>query len=162
MPRPLRQAAAIAYSGRVGMIDHASVSDLRDAAKDEVGKVVVGHDDAVELLLIAAIAHGHVLVEGPPGSAKTLLANAVARVLGVHFKRVQFTPDTSAQDIIGKTVFKLGEPVFQPGVALHERAARGRDQPHAAEDAGRAARGDAGAHRHPRRPAVHRSRTRSS
>jgi MoxR-like ATPase len=68
------------------------------------------------LLLIAAVAHGHVLVEGPPGSAKTLLANAVARVLGVQFKRVQFTPDTSAEDIVGKTVFKLGEPVFQPGV----------------------------------------------
>jgi MoxR-like ATPase len=95
---------------------HTTVSDLRDAAKEEVGKVVVGLDDAVELLLIAAVAHGHVLVEGPPGSAKTLLANAVARVLGVQFKRVQFTPDTSAEDIVGKTVFKLGEPVFQPGV----------------------------------------------
>jgi MoxR-like ATPase len=101
----------------MGMIEsHTTVSDLRDAAKEEVGKVVVGHDEAVELLLIAAVAHGHVLVEGPPGSAKTLLANAVARVLGVQFKRVQFTPDTSAEDIVGKTVFKLGEPVFQPGV----------------------------------------------
>jgi MoxR-like ATPase len=101
----------------MGMIEaQTSVSDLRDAAKREVGKVVVGHDEAVELLLIAAVAHGHVLVEGPPGSAKTLLANAVARVLGVEFKRVQFTPDTSAQDIVGKTVLKMGEPVFQPGV----------------------------------------------
>jgi MoxR-like ATPase len=101
----------------MGMIEsHTTVSDLRDAAKEEVGKVVVGHDESVELLLIAAVAHGHVLVEGPPGSAKTLLANAVARVLGVQFKRVQFTPDTSAEDIVGKTVFKLGEPVFQPGV----------------------------------------------
>ena len=95
---------------------YTSVGDLRDAAKQEVGKVVVGHDEAVELLLIAAVAHGHVLVEGPPGSAKTLLANAVARVLGVQFKRVQFTPDTSAQDIVGQTVFRMGEPVFQPGV----------------------------------------------
>jgi MoxR-like ATPase len=102
---------------RMGMIEYyTSVGDLRDAAKQEVGKVVVGHDEAVELLLIAAVAHGHVLVEGPPGSAKTLLANAVARVLGVQFKRVQFTPDTSAQDIVGQTVFKMGEPVFQPGV----------------------------------------------
>jgi MoxR-like ATPase len=101
----------------MGMIEYyTSVGDLRDAAKQEVGKVVVGHDEAVELLLIAAVAHGHVLVEGPPGSAKTLLANAVARVLGVQFKRVQFTPDTSAQDIVGQTVFKMGEPVFQPGV----------------------------------------------
>jgi MoxR-like ATPase len=101
----------------MGMIEYyTNVGDLRDAAKHEVGKVVVGHDEAVELLLIAAVAHGHVLVEGPPGSAKTLLANAVARVLGVQFKRVQFTPDTSAQDIVGQTVLKMGEPVFQPGV----------------------------------------------
>ena len=102
---------------RMGMIEYyTTVGDLRDAAKQEVGKVVVGHEEAVELVLIAAVAHGHVLVEGPPGSAKTLLANAVARVLGVQFKRVQFTPDTSAQDIVGQTVFKMGEPVFQPGV----------------------------------------------
>jgi MoxR-like ATPase len=101
----------------MGMTEYyTSVGDLRDAAKGEVGKVVVGHDEAVELMLIAAVAHGHVLVEGPPGSAKTLLANAVARVLGVQFKRVQFTPDTSAQDIVGKTVFKMGEAEFQPGV----------------------------------------------
>jgi MoxR-like ATPase len=92
------------------------LAELRDAAAAEVGKVVVGHQDAVELMLIAAIAHGHVLVEGPPGSAKTLLANAVARVLGVGFKRVQFTPDTTATEIVGQSVVKLGVPEFVPGV----------------------------------------------
>ena len=69
--------------------------NLRDRAREEVGKVVVGQDDAVELLLVAALAHGHVLIEGPPGSAKTLLARAIAHVLGSSFKRIQFTPDTT-------------------------------------------------------------------
>jgi MoxR-like ATPase len=105
------------YSDRMGMIEYYTrLSDLRDAARAEVSKVVVGNDDAVDLMLVAAICHGHVLVEGPPGSAKTLIANAMARVLGVNFKRVQFTPDTSAGEIVGKTVFKLGVPEFQPGV----------------------------------------------
>jgi MoxR-like ATPase len=97
---------------------HTTLGDLRDTAKAEVGKIVVGHDQAVELLLIAAIAHGHVLVEGPPGSAKTLLANAVARVLGVNFKRVQFTPDTTASEILGEMGKQMGEPVFLPGAVF--------------------------------------------
>jgi MoxR-like ATPase len=97
---------------------HTTLGDLRDTAKAEVGKIVVGHDQAVELLLIAAIAHGHVLVEGPPGSAKTLLANAVARVLGVNFKRVQFTPDTTASEILGEMGKHMGEPVFLPGAVF--------------------------------------------
>jgi MoxR-like ATPase len=95
-----------------------TLAELRDTAKAEVGRIVVGHDEAVELLLIAAIAHGHVLVEGPPGSAKTLLANAVARVLGVNFKRVQFTPDTTASEILGQMGKQMGEPVFLPGAVF--------------------------------------------
>ena len=94
---------------------YGGMNELRGAATAEVGKIVVGNDDAVELLIVAAVAHGHVLVEGPPGSAKTLLANAVARVLGVRFTRIQFTPDTSPTEIIGQTAFRLGEPYFQPG-----------------------------------------------
>ena len=96
---------------------HTSMSDLRERARSEVAKVVVGQGDAVEMLLVGAIAHGHVLVEGPPGSAKTLLANAVARVLGVQFKRIQFTPDTTPTEILGAvTRNALGEQVFAPGV----------------------------------------------
>ena len=94
---------------------YESLRDLRDAAKDEVRKVVVGQDQAVELLLVAALAHGHVLIEGPPGSAKTLLARAMAHVLGSSFKRIQFTPDTTPTHIIGQTVTRAGENVFLPG-----------------------------------------------
>jgi MoxR-like ATPase len=103
----------------MGMIEtHTTLGELRDTAKAEVSKIVVGQDQAVELLLIAAIAHGHVLVEGPPGGAKTLLANAVARVLGVNFKRVQFTPDTTANEILGYMGRYMGEPVFEPGAVF--------------------------------------------
>src|SRR5919198_824624 len=92
-----------------------NMRELREAAKEEVRKVVVGQDHAVELILVAALAHGHVLVEGPPGSAKTLLARAMAHVLGSSFKRIQFTPDTTPTHIIGEQVMKAGEQVFLPG-----------------------------------------------
>ena len=91
---------------------------LRDRARHEVRKVVVGHDRAVDLLLVAALAHGHVLIEGPPGSAKTLLARAMAHVLGAQFKRIQFTPDLSPQEITGIDEMRAGEPVFKRGVVF--------------------------------------------
>jgi MoxR-like ATPase len=94
---------------------YENLRELRDAAKEEVRKVVVGQDQAVELLLVAALAHGHVLIEGPPGSAKTLLSRAMAHVLGSSFKRIQFTPDTTPTHIIGQMVTKFGENVFLPG-----------------------------------------------
>jgi MoxR-like ATPase len=94
---------------------YENLRELRDASKNEVRKVVVGQDHAVELLLVAALAHGHVLIEGPPGSAKTLLARAMAHVLGSSFKRIQFTPDTTPTHIIGQMTTKMGENVFLPG-----------------------------------------------
>ena len=94
---------------------YENLRELRDAAKDEVRKVVVGQDQAVELLLVAALAHGHVLIEGPPGSAKTLLSRAMAHVLGSSFKRIQFTPDTTPTHIIGQTIMRAGETTFYPG-----------------------------------------------
>ncbi|MGH3129053.1 MAG: AAA family ATPase [Gaiellaceae bacterium] len=89
--------------------------DLRQRAKAEVGKVVVGQDRTVELLLVAALAHGHVLLEGPPGSAKTLLGRAVAHMFGATFKRIQFTPDTTPAELTGVNAIRMGEQIFFPG-----------------------------------------------
>ena len=91
------------------------LAEVREQIKAEVAKAVVGHGEAVELLVIAAIAGGHVLMEGPPGIAKTLLSGSVARALGLSFNRVQFTPDTAPENILGTTTKKMGEPVFVPG-----------------------------------------------
>ncbi len=97
---------------------YENLVNLRERAREEVGKVVVGQGDAVDLLLVAALSQGHVLIEGPPGSAKTLLARAMAHVLGAQFRRIQFTPDTTPEEITGFNTVKLGEPVFIPGAVF--------------------------------------------
>jgi MoxR-like ATPase len=97
---------------------YVSMIDLREQAKEEVKKVVLGQDRAVELLLVAALARGHVLIEGPPGSAKTLLGRAIAHMLGAQFKRIQFTPDTTPRELTGEMVMRAGEPAFVPGVVF--------------------------------------------
>ena len=97
---------------------YESLLDLRERAKREVSKVVIGQDRAVELLLVAALARGHVLIEGPPGSAKTLLGRAAAHMLGASFKRIQFTPDTTPAELTGSNTIRMGEQVFVPGVVF--------------------------------------------
>jgi MoxR-like ATPase len=76
----------------------------------EVSKVVVGQGEVVDLLLAAVAVSGHVLLEGVPGTAKTLVANATARALGVSFRRVQFTPDMLPSDLTGTMTLRPSEP----------------------------------------------------
>ena len=95
-----------------------SLIDLRERAKHEISKVVIGQERAVELLLVAALARGHVLLEGPPGSAKTLLGRATAHMLGAKFKRIQFTPDTTPAELTGTNTIRAGEHLFLPGVVF--------------------------------------------
>jgi len=89
--------------------------DLRDRVCGEVARVVVGQEQVVERLLAAAVLGGHVLLEGVPGVAKTLLANALARALGLDFRRVQFTPDMLPSDLTGTMTLRGGELSFRPG-----------------------------------------------
>ncbi len=91
------------------------MNELRDRVLAEVRRVVVGQDETVERLLAAALVGGHVLLEGAPGVAKTLLANATARALGLEFQRVQFTPDMLPSDLTGTVTLLGGELAFRKG-----------------------------------------------
>jgi MoxR-like ATPase len=91
------------------------VNELRDRVRAEVEKAVVGQREAVDLLLAAAALGGHVLLEGPPGVAKTLLAHATAQALGIEFRRVQFTPDMLPSDVTGTMALRGDELVFRRG-----------------------------------------------
>jgi MoxR-like ATPase len=95
-----------------------TLADLREQVRHELDGVIVGYDEQIDLLMIAAVAGGHVLLEGPPGIAKTLMAGSIARVLGVSFKRVQFTPDTTPDEITGRNITVRGETTFLPGAAF--------------------------------------------
>jgi MoxR-like ATPase len=78
-----------------------------------MAKAVVGQTEVINLVLVALMARGHVLMEGVPGTAKTLMVKALARTLDCDFKRIQFTPDLMPSDIIGTNVFSLKDGSFE-------------------------------------------------
>ena len=90
--------------------------------KQNVGKVIVGKESAVELMMIAVLCRGHVLIEDVPGVGKTTLASALARSLDCSFKRIQFTPDITPSDITGYSIvnFKTGELEYRPGMIMSQ------------------------------------------
>ncbi|RKH44422.1 MoxR family ATPase [Corallococcus llansteffanensis] len=85
---------------------------IREGVLTEVRKAVVGQDEALELMLCGLVAGGHILLEGVPGVAKTLMAKALSRSVGADFKRIQFTPDLMPADILGTSVFDLKSQTF--------------------------------------------------
>ncbi len=90
----------------------AKVEALGRALRGEVAKAVIGQDQSVELMLVALLARGHILLEGPPGTAKTLLAHSFAHALGLDFGRIQFTPDLMPGDILGSNLFDFQTSTF--------------------------------------------------
>src|SRR5450755_561940 len=81
--------------------------------KTEIGKVIVGQDQMIELLVAGILADGHILIEGVPGVAKTLTAKLLSRSIDVGFSRIQFTPDLMPGDVIGSSIFNPREMLFQ-------------------------------------------------
>lgn len=89
-----------------------AVADLAMHLKQELGKAVVGQDEVIEQILITLLCEGHVLLEGVPGIAKTLLVKSLARTLQLQFQRVQGTPDLMPADILGGNIFHLPTSTF--------------------------------------------------
>ena len=92
------------------------ISTLNNAVikvRNEIGKVIVGQSKMVDLLLIALLCDGHVLIEGVPGVAKTLTAKLLAKIIDTGFSRVQFTPDLMPSDVLGTSVFNPKEAEFE-------------------------------------------------
>jgi len=93
-------------------VNVSDVKTLADRIRTEIAKAVVGQGDTVDLILTALLAGGHVLLEGPPGTAKTFLAQCFARTLDLQFGRIQFTPDLMPGDIIGSNLFNFQTSTF--------------------------------------------------
>ena len=93
------------------------VAALAERLQSNIGKVIVGKTETVELLLTAILANGHVLLEDVPGTGKTLLSKSLAKSLDAGFARIQFTPDLLPSDVTGLSVYnsKSGEFEFKPG-----------------------------------------------
>jgi MoxR-like ATPase len=105
--------ATSASSANVALPELArQMRSLRDRVSAEVGRVVVGMTDITHQLLIALVAGGHVLLEGVPGIAKTTLAKTFARVLGIDYQRIQFTPDLLPADVTGTYIFDTKKNEF--------------------------------------------------
>lgn len=98
-------------------LDLSSLTVAVEAIRAEVGKVIIGQHQTVDLLLTALLADGHVLIEGVPGVAKTLTAKLLAKTMSVGFSRIQFTPDLMPSDVLGTSVFmpKTGDFSFRQG-----------------------------------------------
>ena len=80
--------------------------------RNELSKTIVGQDDAIEQILVAVLAEGHALIEGVPGTAKTLIIKTIAKIIGAGFSRIQFTPDLMPSDITGTNVFNMQTSEF--------------------------------------------------
>jgi MoxR-like ATPase len=98
------------------MMNRTDLSALKESVekvKTEIRKIIVGQDKTIELLLASIFADGHILIEGVPGIAKTLIAKILARTISADFSRIQFTPDLMPSDILGTSVYNMKNSEFE-------------------------------------------------
>jgi len=88
------------------------IGQLADRIRHEVRKAIIGQADSVDLMLVALFSSGHILLEGPPGTAKTLLAQTFAEAISLQFGRIQFTPDLMPGDVLGTNIFNFQTNAF--------------------------------------------------
>lgn len=93
--------------------DLSELKNSIDKVRSEIKKIIVGQDKIIEMMIAAVLADGHVLIEGVPGIAKTLLAKLIARTISADFSRIQFTPDLMPSDILGTSVFNMKTSEFE-------------------------------------------------
>ena len=89
-----------------------ALRERTDALRAEIGRTVLGQEEVIDLMLVALFARGHVLLEGPPGTAKTLLARSFAAAMALDFGRIQFTPDLMPGDVLGTSIFDFRTNAF--------------------------------------------------
>ncbi len=94
-------------------IDLSQLQSAVSKIQEELGKVIIGQERMIELLIISILANGHSLIEGVPGVAKTVTAKLLARTMNVDFSRIQFTPDLMPSDILGTSVFNVKKSEFE-------------------------------------------------
>ncbi len=94
-------------------IDLHPLSNAVAGIRNEIGKVIVGQHEMVNMLMIGLLCDGHILIEGVPGVAKTLTAKLIAKIIDADFSRIQFTPDLMPSDVLGTSVFNPKEADFQ-------------------------------------------------
>src|SRR5688572_3071287 len=94
-------------------VDLTALNTSIGKIREEIGKVIVGQEAMVDLLITAILADGHVLIEGVPGVAKTLTAKLLSKVIDVKFSRIQFTPDLMPSDVIGTSIFNVKKSEFE-------------------------------------------------
>jgi MoxR-like ATPase len=94
-------------------VDLTALNQSIQQIRSEVGKVIVGQEHMVDLLITAILADGHVLIEGVPGVAKTLTAKLLSKVIAINFSRIQFTPDLMPSDVLGTSVYNVKSTEFE-------------------------------------------------
>ena len=103
-------------NANLAQADRIDLDELRNAAvavRAEIGKLIVGQKEFIDLLIASLLAGGHVLVEGVPGIAKTLIAKLLAKTVDAEYSRIQFTPDLMPSDVTGTTIFNMARSEFE-------------------------------------------------